>query len=355
MPAWCRDQTGVDSIGRMFQELDVIIDELMAHLSDATAADDVEQLRHRYLGRKGKLAAAISAVRIETLPDDQRREAGVRIKQARERAEAVLQERAVADTGPGRVELDATLPGSDHRLGSLHPVSLARQAIEDVLRSMGFLVMDGPEVVSEYLNFDSLNIPPDHPARDMHDTFWLENGMVLRTHTSSNQVPALKRFGAPLRAAFVGRCFRYEDIDASHENTFDQVEGLMVDRDVSIANLIAVMKAMLDSVFERDVTVRLRPGYFPFVEPGFELDIRCTICDGVGCRTCKGTGWIELLPCGMVHPFVLREGGVDPTEHRGFAFGLGLTRLAMMKYGIEDIRVLNAGDLRTLGQFPVEV
>jgi phenylalanyl-tRNA synthetase alpha chain len=332
---------------------DEIVDELAAELAGAETPEAVEELRRRYLGRKGSLTGAIQAMQIHALPEDERRSAGQLIQIARSRAEELVRERsevlAPEHAGPA---YDATLPGTGRRLGSVHPVALAKQSIEDALRSMGFLVMDGPEVVTEYLNFDSLNIPADHPARDMHDTFWLTNGLVLRTHTSSNQVPALKNIGVPLRAAFVGRCFRYEDIDATHENTFDQVEGIMVDRDISIANLIGVMKAMLEEAFQRDITVRLRPGYFPFVEPGFELDIRCTICEGVGCKTCKGIGWIELLPCGMVHPHVLREGGADPDVYSGFAFGLGLTRLAMMKYGIDHVRVLNGGDLRVMSQFP---
>ena len=187
-----------------------------------------------------------------------------------------------------------------------------------------------------------------HPARDLQDTFWLGNGKLLRTHTSPVQVRTMERYGAPLRIIAPGRCFRYETIDASHENTFFQLEGLMIDHDISIANLIAVMQLLLEEVFKRQIKVRLRPGYFPFVEPGFELDMACEICGGAGCPTCKQSGWVELLPCGMVHPNVLRYGGIDPEEYTGFAFGLGLTRLAMMKYGISDIRVMNSGDLRAL-------
>jgi phenylalanyl-tRNA synthetase alpha chain len=219
---------------------------------------------------------------------------------------------------------------------------------------MGFMVLTGPEVETEYYNFDSLNIPGDHPARDMQDTFWLTNGMLMRTHTSANQVRALERFGAPMRAIFPGRCFRYEAIDASHENTFFQLEGLLVDRGISVANLVAVMKALLGQVFHRDVTVRLRPGFFPFVEPGFELDLQCVLCGGKGCSTC-GDGWIELIPCGLVHPRVLEYGRIDTSEFSGFAFGLGLTRLAMMKFGIPDIRLFNSGDIRFYEQFPAAV
>jgi phenylalanyl-tRNA synthetase alpha chain len=206
-------------------------------------------------------------------------------------------------------------------------------------------------VEDEYHNFDALNIPADHPARDMQDTFWLDGGLLLRTHTSPVQVRGMERLGPPLRMIAPGRVFRNEEVDASHEHTFYQLEGMMVDREVSVANLIYFMKTLLSAIFKRDVTVRLRPGYFPFVEPGFELDIQCLICGGPGCPVCKQSGWVELLPCGLVHPNVLRMSGIDPDEWGGFAFGLGLTRLAMMRYGIDDVRLLQSGDLRFLNQF----
>jgi phenylalanyl-tRNA synthetase alpha chain len=214
------------------------------------------------------------------------------------------------------------------------------------------MALTGYDVEEEHYNFDALNIPADHPARDTQDTYWLTNGLLLRTHTSAYQVRALEEFGVPLRAIFPGRCFRYESVDASHENTFYQLEGLMVDRDISIANLIAVMKTLLSQIFRKDVTIRLRPGFFPFVEPGFELDCQCLICGGAGCATCKNTGWIELIPCGLVHPRVLENGGIDSKLYSGFAFGLGLTRLAMMKFNIPEIRLFNSGDIRFYQQFP---
>ena len=244
------------------------------------------------------------------------------------------------------------IPARREPLGSLHPVTIVQRQIEEVFSRLGFIVVTGPEMESEYYNFEALNVPPMHPARDMQDTFWLGNGKLLRTQTSAVQVRAMEKYGAPLRIIAPGRCFRYEAIDPSHENTFFQLEGLMIDRNISIANLIAVMKLLLTEVFNREVEVRLRPGYFPFVEPGFELDLRCEICGGAGCPTCKHSGWLELLPCGMVHPNVLKYGGIDTNVYTGFAFGLGLTRLAMMKYGIRDIRVMNSGDLR--GIVPAE-
>jgi phenylalanyl-tRNA synthetase alpha chain len=216
---------------------------------------------------------------------------------------------------------------------------------------MGFAVLSGPEVETEYNNFDALNIPPDHPARDMQDTFWIEGGHVLRTHTSPVQIRGMERFGPPLRMVAPGRVFRNEEVDASHEHTFYQLEGMMVDRHVSIGHLVYFMRTLLSAIFHRNVTVRLRPGYFPFVEPGFELDIHCLICGGDGCPVCKQSGWVELLGCGLVHPNVLRMAGIDPEEWNGFAFGVGLTRLVMMRYGIDDIRLLESGDLRFMNQF----
>jgi phenylalanyl-tRNA synthetase alpha chain len=206
-------------------------------------------------------------------------------------------------------------------------------------------------VEDELHNFDALNIPADHPARDMQDTFWLDGGNLLRTHTSPVQVRGMERLGPPLRMIAPGRVFRNESVDASHEHTFYQLEGMMIDRDVSVAHLLYFMKTLLAAIFHREVTVRLRPGYFPFVEPGFELDIQCLICGGSGCPVCKQSGWVELLPCGLVNPNVLRMSGIDPTEWNGFAFGLGLTRLVMMRYAIDDIRHLQGGDLRFLEQF----
>ena len=247
--------------------------------------------------------------------------------------------------------LDLTIPAPGARVGSLHPVTQIQAEVEDLFVSMGFAVIEGPEVETEYYNFDALNIPPEHPARDMQDTFWLTGGYLLRTHTSPVQVRAMETMKPPLRMIAPGRVFRNEEVDASHEHTFYQLEGLMVDREVSVAHLTYFMKTLLSAIFRREVTVRLRPGFFPFVEPGFELDIQCLLCGGNGCPVCKHNGWVELLPCGLVHPNVLRMSGIDPDEWNGFAFGLGLTRLAMMRYGVDDIRLMQGGELRFLRQF----
>ena len=239
-------------------------------------------------------------------------------------------------------------------MGSLHPVTIVAKEVTDCLKKMGFTIVAGPEMDSEFYNFEALNIPKDHPARDMQDTYYLDNEMLLRTHTSGVQVKAMEKYGAPLRICVPGRVFRNEDLDASHENTFFQLEGMVIDKNISIENLVGVMQELLREVFHTDVKVRLRPGFFPFTEPSYELDCSCLICGGKGCPTCKNSGWIELVPGGMVHPNVLRAGGIDPEVYNGFAFGLGLTRLAMMKYKIKDIRVFNAGDIRYLENFKID-
>jgi len=253
--------------------------------------------------------------------------------------------------------LDVTLPtGFEEKRGHLHPNTIIERELEQIFKSLGFMVADGPELESDYYNFEALNIPPDHPARDMQDTFYIDNKagkekLVMRTHTSNVQVRAMQKYGVPIRLIVPGRVFRYEATDASHDIAFRQLEGLMVGENISIANLIAVMKVALKGIFQKEVRVRLRPGYFPFVEPGFEMDMGCLICNGVGCSVCKQVGWLEILGCGLIHPNVLKAGGVDPKKYSGFAFGVGLTRLVMMRYGIEDIRYLNSGDLRFLKQF----
>jgi len=339
-----------------------IREQFLADLARAGSFREVEQVRIRYLGRKGRITTLAKQTDFSQMAPDQRRQFGRQLNELKAfatdeiaRATQAARSRVDAAEADDAGKLDLTLPGTGHSVGCLHPISLVQMELEDVFRGMGFMVLTGPEAETEYYNFDALNTPGDHPARDMQDTFWLDNGMLMRTHTSAYQVRALERFGAPLRAIFPGRCFRYEAMDASHENTFYQLEGLLVDRDISVANLIAVMKAFLSEVFHRDVVVRLRPGFFPFVEPGFELDLECVLCTGRGCSTCSNTGWIELVPCGLVHPKVLEYGKVDTKVFSGFAFGLGLTRLAMMKFGIPDIRLFNSGDVRFLEQFPAAV
>lgn len=324
-------------------------------IAAARSAEELEPVRVEVLGRKGALAQ-ISKEMGKLAPDDRAR-IGKLLNSAKQTLEESLEKRqhefetAALDARLDSEWIDLTLPAPGPRPGSLHPVTQLQMEIEDLFTSLGFMVLDGPEVESEYHNFDALNIPADHPARDTQDTFWLTDGNVLRTHTSPVQVRGMERFSPPLRMIAPGRAFRNENIDASHEHTFYQVEGMMIDREVSVAHLIYFMKTLLTEIFHREVTVRLRPGFFPFVEPGFELDIRCLICGGAGCPVCKQSGWVELLPCGLVNPNVLRISGLDPDTWNGFAFGLGLTRLVMMRYGIDDIRLLQSGDLRFLQQF----
>ncbi len=324
-----------------------------AALKELASVDALRALESGVLGKKGALGSLLAA--IKEYPPDQRGGVGKAVNDAKRRVQEAftacktkLEAAATAaDAATGRT-FDPTLPGRRETMGSVHPVTAVQWEIERAFERLGFTVEAGPEMESEYYNFEALNIPADHPARDMQDTFWLTNGKCLRTQTSPVQIRSMEKFGPPLRVIVPGRCFRYETVDASHETTFHQVEGLLIDRGISLANLIAMAQTLLGEVMKREVKIRTRPGYFPFVEPGIEIDMNCQICGGSGCPTCKNSGWIEILPAGMVHPNVLRAGGIDPDEWSGFAFGLGLTRLAMMKYGIRDIRVLNAGDIRPL-------
>jgi phenylalanyl-tRNA synthetase alpha chain len=324
-------------------------------IDSAPDAEHLETARVEFLGRKGALAtigkdmgklAAADRARVGKLLNAAKQDI-----EARFEARKSAFERAALDSRLATEWLDLTLPAPGVRPGALHPLTLIQRELEQLFTSLGFAVVDGPEVETEWHNFDALNIPAAHPARDAQDTFWLADGHLLRTHTSPVQVRAMERFGAPLRIIAPGRVFRNEEVDASHEHTFYQLEGMMIDRDVSVAHMLYFMQSLLTAIFKRDVTVRLRPGFFPFVEPGFELDIQCLLCGGSGCPVCKQSGWVELLPCGLVHPNVLRSGGIDPEKWNGFAFGLGLTRLVMMRYAIDDIRHLTAGDLRFLEQF----
>jgi phenylalanyl-tRNA synthetase alpha chain len=329
--------------------------DALARIEGANSIDALEAVRVDVLGRKGSLGQF--SKEFSKLSPEDRAVAGKALNAAKETLESAFEARKQAfDTEALNARLasewiDLTLPAPGPRPGSLHPVTQVQTELEDLFSSLGFAVLDGPEVETEYHNFDALNIPATHPARDMQDTFWLTDGNLLRTHTSPVQVRGMERLGPPLRMIAPGRTFRNEEVDASHEHTFYQVEGMMVDRDVSVAHMLYFMKTLLSAIFRREATVRLRPGYFPFVEPGFELDIQCLICGGPGCAVCKQSGWVELMPCGLVHPNVLRMSGIDPDEWGGFAFGLGLTRLAMMRYGIDDIRLLESGDLRFLRQF----
>ena len=322
-------------------------------LSGADSGEALEALRVEYLGKKGYIAELMKGLKDAS----DKKAAGALINGLKSLVENQLVNKTeelksleISKRIREAKKFNPTL-AYEKELGSYHPITLATREVEDIFISMGFTIENYDEIVDDYRCFEALNIPKHHPARDMQDTYYLDNGQLLKTHTSAAQNAIMKKYGAPLRTIFPGRCFRNESTDACHENTFFQMEGMMIDENISISNLIYFMKTMLSEVFKRDVKVRLRPGFFPFVEPGFELDINCEICGGEGCPSCKNSGWLELCPCGMIHPNVLREGGIDTEKYSGFAFGLGLTRLAMMKYGVKDIRDFNSGSLKALSQF----
>lgn len=344
------------------EKLEAIRKKAEAELEGLTSAEQIENFRVAVLGKKGELTSILKMM--GKLSAEERPVMGQLANDVRSFIEEKITEKAneikekemqrEIDSMP---IFDVSAP-SDLSRGSYHPITLVQRECERIFKSMGFTVEDYSEVVTDYECFESLNIPKHHPARDMQDTYYLENGQLLKSQTSAAQNAIYKKYkdslindGVPIKAIFPGRCFRNEATDACHENTFFQMEGVMVDKDISISNLIYFMKTMLSEVFQKDIKVRLRPGFFPFVEPGFELDISCLICGGEGCPSCKHSGWLELCPCGMIHPEVLKAGGIDPDEYTGYAFGLGLTRLAMMKYGIKDIRDLNSGSLKSLSQF----
>ena len=336
----------------MQEKLDLLLEDARVKASEIKCEADYLNIKSMFLGKKSLLSEYMASIK-DMSNEDKKIYGPLFNKIKKELEELFSQKLEEAENSSSSLDFDPTVPVNLDK-GSLHPITIVGREVTDILKNMGFMILSGPEMDSEYYNFEALNIPKSHPARDMQDTYYLDNGMLLRTQTSALQIRGMKKYGAPLKACAPGRCFRNEDLDACHENTFFQLEGMVIDENISIPNLIYTMEGMLKEVFKKDVKVRLRPGYFPFTEPGFELDCSCTICDGKGCPTCKNSGWLELCPCGMIHPNVLKEGGIDSTKYSGFAFGLGLTRLAMMKYKINDIRVLNSGDLRYLKKFNVE-
>jgi phenylalanyl-tRNA synthetase alpha chain len=335
--------------------IDTTVESALAEIAAADTEATLRDLEVGLLGKKGTITELTRL--IGAAPPAERGPIGKAINVAKATVTQALEARKVAlvqgaiDRELADTTFDVSVPGARPDLGSFHPLTLVQERLEDIFTAMGFMVLDYGEVETDFMNFEALNIPKHHPARDMQDTFWTRDGHVLRTHTSPGQIRAMQQFAPPFRAAFPGKVFRNEALDASHEHTFHQLEGLFVDRVVSVAGLISTMKIMLSQVFEREVTVRLRPGYFPFVEPGFELDMQCLLCGGAGCRVCKHSGWVETLGCGLVHPNVLRHAGLDPAEWQAWAFGMGLSRLVMMRYGIDDIRHVLGGDLRFLQQF----
>ena len=343
----------------MKEQIELIRQEFEQEINTIDSKEKLENMRVSYLGKKGKITAIMPM--LKDVPAENKREMGMLVNELKGDIEAKLNNleleldnQAIEREINNAEKIDITIP-SANSVGSLHPRTIIQKQIEDVFVSMGFVVEDGYEIETEYNNFTAVNVPENHPARDMQDTFWLNNGQLLKTHTSASQNRILRKYNPPIRAIFPGRCFRNEDIDASHENTFFQIEGIIVDKDVSVGNLIYFMKEMLSKIFKKDIEVRLRPGFFPFTEPSFEMDIKCPFCGGTGCATCKNGGWIELCPCGMIHPNVLKNAGIDPNEYSGCAFGLGLDRMVMMSVGCSDIRELNSGNLQFLKQFKLDI
>ena len=329
--------------------------EYLADLEKVNSLETLEGLRLKFLGKKGLITDIMTKFR--EVPVELKKEFGQKVNGLKnkieediEKIKTELAEKQIENEIKNTKMFDYSLP-VDTKTGSLNPRTIIQKQVVDIFKNMGFVIEDGAEVETEYNNFESVNVPKNHPARDTQDTFWLNNGQLLKTQTSAAQNRILKTYGPVCKVIFPGRVFRNEALDARHENTFFQLEGVVVGKNVTVANLIYFEKAMLKALFKKDIDVRLRPGFFPFVEPGFELDINCEICGGEGCPSCKHSGWLELCPCGMIHPEVLKAGGIDPEEYTGFAFGLGLTRLAMMKYGIKDIRDLNSGSLDSMSQF----
>ncbi len=343
----------------MRDRLEALCRDGIAAVSEASDASALQEVEVQLLGRNGALTALLKG--LGKLSHDERPAAGKLANEVKQQLQQAIDdcrtrlEQAELDQDLAGVGIDPTLPGADLPAGGVHPVMAVARELEDLFSSMGYVIWDGPEVETEAHNFDDLNIPADHPARESHDTIWMQETnadgrLCLRTHTSPVQVRALQEFGAPLRVVAPGRVFRQEAQDATHEHTFHQMEGLVVDKGIGVPHMLHAMNSMLEGVFGRKLETRLRPGFFPFVEPGFELDARCPFCKE-GCKVCKGSTWIELMPGGLVHPNVLRAAGVDSEVYSGFAFGLGLSRMAMLRYGIHDIRWMMSGDLRFLEQF----
>jgi phenylalanyl-tRNA synthetase alpha chain len=328
--------------------------EALAQVDACASLPALEELRVHWLGRKGRFTEQLKA--LGTLAAAERPAAGALINAAKsglqaaiEARHALLEQAAVArELDSGR--LDVTLPGRGEPRGGLHPLTRLRLRIEELFRRAGYEVATGPEVEDEFHNFEALNIPDNHPARAMHDTFYLADGRLLRTHTSPVQIRAMLAGKPPFALIAPGRVYRC-DSDVSHSPMFHQVEGLLVDTDVSFANLKSVLHQFMEALFERDLAMRLRPSYFPFTEPSAEVDIACVLCSGRGCRVCKQTGWLEVAGCGMVHPNVLRACGIDAERYSGFAFGMGIERLAMLRYGVPDLRLFFENDLRFLAPF----
>lgn len=339
----------------MQDQLSSLRKQFQSELSVAQASKDIEQLKVKYLGKKGSVQDLMQHLR--NTPAEERPAVGQQINTLKEEithlCDQALHSFSQAELAKrlGEEKIDISLPGRRSYLGRAHPLSQMMEEITQIFISMGFSVQYGPDIDSDYYNYEGLNFPPDHPARDMQDTFYITNEMLLRSHTSNTQLRVMENHQPPIRIVAPGTVYRNETISSRSHVFFHQVEGLYVDKGVSFADLFATLDEFCDKLFNRKVKTRYRPSYFPFVEPGLELDVECTSCNGKGCRLCKQSGWLEILGAGMVHPEVLKNGGIDPEVYSGFAWGLGLERLAMLRYGMKDIRMFTENDLRFLEQF----
>lgn len=338
-------------------DIDKLREQFEKDLSAVKDVKELEELRNQILGRKrGTITALLKD--IPNLPSEKRGEAGKRVNDFKKLVEERLDQRSAQFQQPAEKEIDWTLPGIEFSLGAVHPLTIARRRIEDIFREMGYAVMDGPEIETDFHNFAALNFPPDHPARDMQDTLFVDRrqgneNLLLRTHTSPVQIRTMLQYKPPVRILCPGRVYRKDEIDASHSPIFHQIEGLAVDENITFADLKGTLLYFLQKLFASDVKLQFRPSFFPFTEPSAEVDVSCVMCKGKGCNVCKGSGWIEILGAGMVHPNELEAVGYDSEKYTGFAFGLGIDRVALLMYSIPDIRLLYQSDVRFLSQFRV--
>jgi phenylalanyl-tRNA synthetase alpha chain len=336
------------------QDVMTLVDPARADIRACATIEQLEQVRVHLLGKKGLITEQLKA--LGAMDAQMRKTAGARINEAKSAIAAALDaRRAELDAEQLAAQLagdaiDVTLPGRGQSIGGLHPITRVRRRIEQIFRGAGFAIADGPEIEDDWHNFEALNIPANHPARAMHDTFYFPDGRLLRTHTSPVQVRVMQQQQPPVRVIVPGRVYRM-DSDMTHTPMFHQVEGLVIDEGITFANLKAVLHSFMQELFEKNVKMRLRPSYFPFTEPSAEVDISCVACSGTGCRVCKTTGWLEVAGCGVVHPNVLRAVNIDPERYTGYAFGMGIERLTMLRYNVGDIRMYFENDLRFLRQF----
>lgn len=339
----------------MKEKLEKIMNDAVEKINVSEKLEELNDIRVAFLGKKGELTSILKSMK-DVAPED-RPKVGQLVNEARAKIESVLDEKktalasAVREVQMKAETIDVTLPAKKPMMGHRHPNTIALEEIERIFIGMGYEVVEGPEVEYDYYNFEALNIPANHPAKDEQDTFYVNSNIVLRTQTSSTQVHEMEKGKVPIRMIAPGRVFRSDEVDATHSPSFHQVEGLVIDKDVTFADLKGTLAEFAKQVFGEDTKVKFRPHHFPFTEPSAEMDVSCFKCGGKGCRFCKGEGWIEILGCGMVHPHVLEMSGIDPEEYVGFAFGVGLERIALLKYEIDDMRLLYENDTRFLKQF----